>query len=52
MISPSIIDPIELIKYRNHLRDTIGKEYENDVRISNEQSNELFKHDEHKYIEQ
>lgn len=51
MISPSITDPIELIKYRNHLRDMIGKECENDVRISNEQSDELFKHDESQSVE-
>lgn len=47
MISPSIEDPVNLIKYRNSLLDTVRKECACDVRLSsNEPTNQLSQHDE------
>ena len=47
MISPSIEDPVNLIKYRNRLLDTVRKECDCDVRLfSNELANKLSQYDE------
>lgn len=47
MISPSIEDPVNLIKYRNRLLDTVRKECACDVWLSsNEPANQLSQHDE------
>lgn len=47
MISPSIEDPVNLIKYRNRLLDTVRKECACDVRLSsNESANQLSQYDE------
>lgn len=50
MISPSLEDPVNLIKYRNRLLDTVRKECDCDVRLSsNEPTNQLSQHDEQSY---
>lgn len=47
MISPSIEDPVDLIKYRNRLLGNVREECACDVRLSsNESADKLSQHDE------